>query len=145
MPTPTFSELYCSRHKISSDRFDSVVLARSLYPHARLVAPVILMLWPRHFAADLDLIRGVGQLRRMRDFSLETLDYSHHPGNQGGLRRAFKLRVSTKRLRRIVAETLHPSGSSRPDPDGTDVPFSSSPDQPGRTTEKTSDGHRASP
>lgn len=140
-PAPTFFELYCSRHEISPDRFESVVLARSLYPHARLVAPFILMLWPRHFAADLDLIRGVGQLRRVRDFSLETLDYSHHPGNQGGLRRALKLRVSTKRLRRLVTATLHPSGSARPDPDGTEVPFSA---PPGRTGKETPDEHRAS-
>lgn len=128
MRSPTFSEAYCRLHDIPADRFERAVLARALYPHARLLAPFIRMLWPQHFAADLDLVRGAGQLRRVRDFSLETLDYSHHPANQGGLRRLFRLRASTQRLRRILVGTLHNDASSAPHmPDGTDVPFSVQP------------------
>ena len=130
MNTRTFAEAYCSKHGIPGDRFEAVVLARALYPHARLLAPILRVMWPQHFAADLDLVRGAGQLRRVRDFSLESLDYTHHPANQGGLRRVLRLRASTQRLRRLVVQALHdPSERLTPVPGGTEIPFAGKRDE----------------
>ena len=128
MSSSTFSDAYCRLHHLPAERFESVVLARSLYPHARLFAPFIKIAWPHYFAADLDLIRGAAQLRRIRDFSIEALDYSHHPANQGGLRRLFRLRVSTQRLRRMVSQTLRPADTALSIADETAVPFRPAPE-----------------
>jgi hypothetical protein len=128
MSTIPFSEAYCRRHHLSLDRFEHAVLARALYPHARILAPLIRFMKPDHFAADLDLVRGTGQLRRLRDFGVEATDFAHHPApaNIGSLRHVLRLRASTQRLRRLVQETLHES-TNRPAPvGGTEAPFSPS-------------------
>jgi hypothetical protein len=107
MSTLTFAEAYCLHHKIPADRFATVVLARSLYPHARLLAPLLREMNSDHFAADLDLVRGAGLLRRVRDFSNEAAEFAYHPANRGDLRRLLRLRISTQRLRHLMQETLH--------------------------------------
>ena len=107
MSTTTFAEAYCLRHNIPTEDFAKVVLARTLYPHARLLAPLLRELNPDHFAADLDLVRGAGQLRRVRDFSNEAAEFAYHPANRGDSRRLLRLRISTQRLRQLMQETLH--------------------------------------
>lgn len=118
MNTQTFAEAYCLKHGITSDRFTQVVLARTLYPHARLLAPLLREFNPDHFAADLDLVRGVGQLRRVRDFSHEAAEFAYHPANRGDMRRLLRLRISTKRLKHLMQQTLHGQAAPvRSDPD----------------------------
>lgn len=110
----TFSELYCVQNGIDQTRFAQHVLRRTLYPHARLLKPVLDVFRPDHFAADLDLIRAVGLLRRMRDVPAESEEYVHHPANTGMLRHTFRLRTSSARLHRVMRATLHtqpPTGS----------------------------------
>ena len=128
MSTPTFAEVYCRRHALPPERFERAVLARALYPHARVLAPFIRLLWPEHFAADLDLVRNTGQLCRVRDFSVEAAEFAYHPANHPGLRQILRLRVSVQRLRHLVQATLHapPSAPSALAGD----PFS--PSEPGR-------------
>lgn len=118
MSSRTFAELYCERHALRPEQYADAVLRRSLYPHARLFAPVIRALSPDYFTADRDLVVGAGGLRRMRDFTVEVQDFVHHPANQGDMRKLLRLRVSTQRLARLVRETLHPDGHP-----GTEPPF----------------------
>jgi hypothetical protein len=82
-------------------------MRRALYPHARLVAPIIAFLWPEHFDADLDFVRSVARLRRYREFFFESEEFAHHPANRGFWRLAAHIRISSRRLRRIVRATLH--------------------------------------
>jgi len=103
----TFSELYCEQNQIGPEAYQASVLKRALYPHARLLAPVIRVLWSDHFAADIDLVRSVAAVRRVRDVHAETDTFSYHPANVGTLRTFFRLRSSSTRLHHIVRETLH--------------------------------------
>lgn len=85
------------------------------------------MIDPNYFAADFDLIYGVENLRRVRDFVTEAERFSGHPANRGWLRRAFCLRVSTSRLKALIRETL-PAKARHTNPGlpmdtGTTVPF----------------------
>jgi hypothetical protein len=103
--TATFAEKFCVRHGVAPEKYEEVVLKRSLYPAARLLRPVML-LKANYFAADREFIRGVGRLTRSSGFDSEAHDYLDHPNNRGFLRRVFKLRVSGRRLRRMVRDLM---------------------------------------
>ena len=116
-PTPArrpFIDLYCEQNGIDPSDFDQRVLRQILYPHARLLAPLLRYAWPDYFSADLDLVRSAGLLRRTRDLSLETDAFAHHPSNVGVLRHLFRLRASSTRLARLIRATLHSDPVSAP-------------------------------
>jgi hypothetical protein len=104
----TFGERFCARHSVAPGKYEETVLRRSLYPTARVLQP-ILMLKANHFAADREFIRGVGRLTRFSSFDSEAQDYLYHPNNRGFLRRVLRLRVSIRRLSRMVQEAFHES------------------------------------
>lgn len=106
MNNQTFTECFCGNQKIANEKFADEVLARSLYPHARLVKWLLIFYDPYYFASDYELILSIGELRRSRDFQIEADRFNEHPANCGWLRRKFLLRVSTRRLRGIIRETL---------------------------------------
>lgn len=108
MTEKTFAELYCERHGLKPDQYESVVMRRALYPHARLLAPFLRLLWPEHFVADLDFVRSVARLRRFREFFYEAEEFAHHPANRGFARLTVNLRISSRTLRHMVRATLHP-------------------------------------
>jgi hypothetical protein len=127
MTEKTFAELYCEQHGVEKADYDRVVLNQSLYPHARLLAPLIRFFWSDYFAADLDFVRSVGRLRRFREFFYEAEEFAHHPANRGFWRLTANVRVSSRALRRMVRSTLHsesePTGEAE---DQTAVPFGGS-------------------
>jgi hypothetical protein len=102
----TFAELYCDRHAKAAEHFERAVLRRCLHLPARPLVPALRVIHPDFFAPDLELIRSVGRLRRDSDFSLEVQGFRDHPGNQHWLRRHLRLRISTRRLRRLLRDTL---------------------------------------
>lgn len=109
MTDKNFADLYCIQNQIDRARYEREVLVRSLFPHARLFAWWMLFFTPQSFAADMDFVRSVGDLRRFRDFEFEAHEYAHHPANRGFLRKFLYIRVSARALRRMVRETLHHS------------------------------------
>jgi hypothetical protein len=102
----TFAELYCQKRNLAPERFVEEVLAESLYPHAHILFMFLVWLHPDYAAADLDFINGVGRLARLQDFWAEAEDFAHHPKNRGLLRQRLRIRVSARRLRRLMKETL---------------------------------------
>ena len=118
LPRRTFIDLYCEQNRIDQADFARHVLGRVLYPHARLLAPILRTAWPDHFTADLDLVRSVALVRRMRDLSAEGDAFAYHPANVGALRHVLRLRASTTRLHRLVRATLHPEPAHTPPPFG---------------------------
>jgi len=122
MTEKTFAELYCEKHALRPDKYERVVMHRALYPHARLLAPVVEFLWPQHFAADLDFVRSVARLRRYREFFFESEEFAHHPANRGFWRLTCYVRISSRKLRRMVRSTLHQELEADQD-DSTAVPF----------------------
>lgn len=103
---PSFAERFCARHGLSPGAYGEAVLRRALYPHARGVYCALACLSENYGRADRDFIHGVGMIRRLQDFSGEAADYMDHPANRGFLRRRLRLRVSSRRLRRLAEEAF---------------------------------------
>lgn len=140
MTGKTFAELYCEKHGLNLEDYEKTVLSRGLYPHARLIAPLWRLLWPEHFVADLDFVRGVGRLRRFREFFYEAEEFAHHPANRGFWRLTANLRVSSRALRRMVRTTLHPEMDAQgEDDEHTAVPFGGAGEEKREATKKSSE------
>lgn len=101
----SFAERFCTARKIHPAGYDEAVLRLTLRPVARVLRP-ILNLNRDYFASDRELIRDVGRISRLEDFEAEAQDFSQNPYNRGLLHRVLRLRVSRRRLRALVRETL---------------------------------------
>ena len=87
------------------EAYEAEVMKRSLYPLARVIR-WLLALIPDYFLADRAFLASVGRMTRRRDFGLEEIEFVHHPANRGYLRTQLKLRVSARRLHRLVRAVL---------------------------------------
>jgi len=114
MKPRTFAEIYCERERLTVAELPAVLFRRTLYPHVRLVAGLQRWLNPRHFLADYEFIEDVGHLRNLEDFTLALGSFIEHPSNRGLLRRRFRIRVSARRMLRIVRTVFVPGASSTP-------------------------------
>jgi hypothetical protein len=114
LPPRTFGEIFCERHNLPPESYIPEMLQRTLYPRARMVAPVIRLFAPGFFDADRDFVRAVGLIRRMEDLGDEVTEFHLHPRNRGFLRRALKIRVSCQRMSGVVGEVLEPGKSAPP-------------------------------
>ena len=112
----TFTEICCAREGLSPEALPAVLFRRTLYPHARLVAPLVRRLDRRHFLADYEFIEDVGHLRSLADFSLALGSYVEHPANWGFLRRRLRIRVSARRMLLLVRAAFAPPGQVLPPP-----------------------------
>jgi hypothetical protein len=124
MHEKTFAELYCEQRGLRPEAYDAAVLRETLYPHARLLAPFLKLIWSRHFSADIEFVRSVAILRRYREFFNETEEYAHHPENRGFWRMVANVRISSRRMRRLVRATLHADSLQGEEPEThSAVPF----------------------
>jgi hypothetical protein len=112
MNPPTFAELYCTRHGLAPEDYVKAVFTRALYPHARLLQP-ILGLFSGYFVADRDFVYCIGRITRMRQFDQEAIAYVQDPNNRGFLRKGLRLRVSVSRMHHLVRATMR-EGSKQP-------------------------------
>jgi len=101
----TFRELYCERRGIPADKFERDLVRRSLHWQAR---PVywLLGLNREYTSPDYEFIRGVGDLRRWKEYRDEAVEYHYHPHNRGVLRSVLRLRVSAQRLQEVLEREL---------------------------------------
>lgn len=106
-----FATRYCAQHGLRMEDYEAVVVKQALYGHARVIAPLLKMIWPDYFAADEEFVQNVGRLTRMRDFIHESEEFVHHPANHGFWRSFLYVRVSARKLRRIVRETIRPEAA----------------------------------
>ena len=133
----TFAEIYCEREGLTPGELPVVLFRRTLYPHARLMAALLRRFNPRHFLADYEFIEDVGHLRNLGDFSLALGSYIEHPSNWGLLRRRFRIRVSARRMLRIVRMVFAPGVVPRPSPSrNTLEPFGARPSAPSAAQQK---------
>jgi hypothetical protein len=123
MNEKTFAELYCEQRGLSPEAYDAAVLRETLYPHARLLAPLFKLIWSRHFSSDIEFVRSVSPLRRYREFFNETEEYAHHPENRGFWRMTANVRISSRRMRRLVRATLHADSHAEEGEEHSAVPF----------------------
>lgn len=110
----TFSKLYCERQGCAVLEFRGKVFWLTLHWYAVPLAPLLMI--GRHFESDRALIAVCGRASRMRQVFEAIADYSGNKYNDGWLRRQVKLRVSTRRLRRLAARYL-PDRKARRDCD----------------------------
>jgi hypothetical protein len=120
---PTFSELYCARKRIAPSAASERLFRDALYPHARPFVALFRLVRRRYFQADREFIEDVGYLRSLEDFSLALGCYLEHPDNRGYLRRRLHLRVSARRLLRIVRSVFTPAAPGSRLQGGTFEPF----------------------
>jgi hypothetical protein len=127
MSNPTFAECFCAKYNVPREKYARAVFRRTLYRRTFVMGWLLPLVHPNYFAADFDLIYGVENLRRARDFATEVERFNEHPANHGWLRRAFCLRVSTSRLKALIRETLpaktRDTRSGLPGEDASAVPF----------------------
>jgi hypothetical protein len=102
----SFQFRYCQRWGVAPGAFRADLLARSLYPHARPLAPLLRRLDSQHFQADYEFIDDVGHLENIESFQDALDGYVGHFSNQTFLRHQLRLRVSVRRMWRIVREIL---------------------------------------
>lgn len=100
-----FEERFCAKFNVRPVDFEKAVMRRTLSPLARWLRP-ILNLNPEYFAPDREFIRSVGQIRSIARFRGEAQDFTDHPDNRKMMRRAFRLRISRRRMRALVAEVM---------------------------------------
>ncbi len=106
----TFAEIYCARHPRTREKCSDEVLRRTLYPHARWFAALIMRVSPNFFAADRRFVDLALGSRTMKDIRLASREYFYDSGNSGWLRQRLNLRVSGQRMKRLAADYL-PEGA----------------------------------
>ena len=109
----TFAELFCRAHDVEANDYADAMFWRSLHRRALFVAPFVKLFAPDYFQPDYELIRAVATLTSTQALADALSDFNFHPGNHGWKRRRLKLRVSGRRVTRIVLEHL-PSGQNSP-------------------------------
>lgn len=113
---PTFREIYCEKHQCSPEQFGRRIFWRCLYPHARPLAPLFLLLNYEYFAADRALISCVADAVTMKRVRDEVRDYFWDSNNRGWLRRTVNIRLSGQRLKNLARLYLPEGGSVPPFP-----------------------------
>jgi hypothetical protein len=102
----TFAERYCQAHHLTADEFEQHLLRRTLHPAARWLRP-LLRRWDRAGdAADREFVSRVGLTINLREFVIETVEFSDLPANRTILRRHLRLRVSVGRMQDNVYDTM---------------------------------------
>ncbi|WP_221029403.1 hypothetical protein [Actomonas aquatica] len=97
-------ERYCLTHHLTEDEFTSHLLSRSLYPHARLLAPLLRLLLPGCFELDRRFVRGLAPLRSRRGITHEANDFYKQSRRERRWRHWLRLRISADRAQRAVRE-----------------------------------------
>jgi hypothetical protein len=108
----TLKELHCAWCGWPEPAFERRVFWTCLPWHARLLAPVVGLVWRDFFLVDHELIRSCGSARSMGQLNEELADYVVDRRNRGWWRRRARVRVSTQRLRRLARSHLAPQSAT---------------------------------
>jgi hypothetical protein len=101
-PTHELASLYCENRNVPVKQFEAKIFREVLYPHARFFRLPLLLFYPEIFASDREFIRQVGQAQSMVEYIEAENAFRRRITHFSEFRRAMKLRVSTRRIRRIV-------------------------------------------
>jgi hypothetical protein len=99
-----FAQKFCAHFEAAPGRYRSIALARALYPHARLLRPLLECFDSEFFAADREFVNEIGRLTRRRDFGVVADEFHKDSDNFRFLRRKLRLRVSTARMKSMFLE-----------------------------------------
>ena len=110
----TFGELHAIRHSLPLESVEHDILRRCFYPHARALRPLVSLVVRDHFNAEHELARTIARQFRLRDAETEIEEYRGRFTGFGVLRRRLRLRLSTRRLHRLLLETFATSPQEKP-------------------------------
>ena len=99
-----FASLYCKKNSLQTDRFATAVFWQALYPHARFLWLPLSLLNSDFFADDWDFIRQAGLVESMAEYIEVENCFRRAVNYNSALRGALRLRVSSRRIRRIANE-----------------------------------------
>jgi hypothetical protein len=117
----TFAEKFCAQYQIPPQRYEAEMLKRSLYFPGKAMR-LLVGREANYFAPDRDFIRGVGRLTSPRGFGAEVWAFTIDPENSRFHRLHLKMRVSAKKVYRVVSEILENKASAN-DPGNSLRPF----------------------
>jgi hypothetical protein len=103
-PVPTFASLYCKKHRLRGNQFVVSVFWKTIFPRAHFWGYPIFVIWSREFSADREFIAQAGQVETMEQYMEAEEIFHRWPGCRSFLRGTLGLRVSSRRLRRLVTE-----------------------------------------
>lgn len=98
-----FRTLYCDYHHLPEEQFEETLLQRSLYPHARWLAPLLTLFHPLYFSTDRVTIQQIGRARQSRQWEEEVRDFRSLAENRLFPRKVLRLRISLTRLKRELS------------------------------------------
>jgi hypothetical protein len=110
-PTPliqiyNIASLYCNKYGVRPEQFVTSVFWRTLYARTWLFGLFIFLMAPGTFESDKDFIKQVGFVQTMQEYQEVENCFRRGFSHQSSLRSSLRLRVSTRRVRRIVQELL---------------------------------------
>lgn len=97
---------FCEWRRVAPRDFHEYLLEHALYPHARVLLPLLRRLDAHYFQADHDFIEDVSHIRDADDFTDAVQAYVDHFSNRRFLRERLRLRVSVRRMWLLVREVL---------------------------------------
>jgi hypothetical protein len=101
----SFREAFCERFACPPEEFEKRVLRRALYRRSRPLSALLYSWNPRFFDLDLRTIRQLGLARSSEEFRAEIDSFRFESRMQRGfLKRTLRLRISGKRLMRLLEE-----------------------------------------
>ncbi len=96
--------LFCERFRCDPADFEKRVFWKCLYPHAKVIAPLIRLVSPGLFERDYHFIRGFGNAKDWKDAKSEILALRYedrfHPRF---LRNALRIRISRRKANQLAA------------------------------------------
>lgn len=118
----TFRQAYCRKFGCPAADFERRVLWAVVFPHVRLLLAMG-MYSTDHFSPDRSLIEYCGILHSIRQVGDELHDFGRLGENRRFSRRVLLLRVSGRRLQKLVTECLGDSTERNHDRDQHHAPF----------------------
>ena len=117
----TLEDRFCEANKCPLDEFPRRMFWKCLHRHAYPLAPFLMVLRPRYFDADWELIREIRRAERMNHVWEEVREYFVSPKHVGWLRRKANIRLSARRVINVAREYL-PSAGAPPAPPARPYP-----------------------
>ena len=111
MPRLPFKSLFCEKFKCPPEDYEERAFRLSLYPHARMLAPVIRAVYPGFFGEDIKFIRYLGEAMDARQAKVDVMDFKDTDRkNWRLLHSGLRIRVSHRKARRLAFRLFAEAG-----------------------------------
>ena len=115
VPKRAFKILFCERFRCPPSDYEQRVFRKCLYPHARLLAPLIRLLNPNFFTDDFKFVHYLGEATGTREVNAEMLAFQDtNRGKPSFTRTGLRIRVSGRKAA-ALAQRLLTEARRKPD------------------------------